>query len=41
MSGDDPAAIMPDIQVPTTSADWLAGRDPVLEKVIEEYNKAN
>jgi hypothetical protein len=31
---DSAPALMPDMIVPLTSADFLAGRDPVLEAVI-------
>lgn len=30
----DPEAIVPDIEVPVTAADWLGGRDPVLDKAL-------
>jgi hypothetical protein len=34
MRGSDPPTLMPDRVVVTTAADYVAGRDPVLEAVI-------
>lgn len=36
MAEADPDAIEPDIRVEIRFADWQAGRDPVLEKILEE-----
>jgi len=34
--GTDASAIEPDVLVPLTSADWFAGRDPVLARALAE-----
>jgi hypothetical protein len=31
---DDRLAVMPDVQVEPTVADWLAGRDPALRRAL-------
>ncbi len=35
---DDPPALMPDLRIPLTAADYFAGRDPVLEAILKRLN---